>query len=44
MPKPYPRETKKAFVKRCVSIVIKEGKPAPQAVAICNSIYDNRKV
>jgi len=45
MPKPNPLETKKVFIKRCIPIVLNEGtaKSVDQAVAICNSIYEQKK-
>jgi hypothetical protein len=42
MPKPSSGETKPEFMKRCVPQVINEGKNSDQAVAICNSLWNNR--
>ena len=43
MPEPKKGEHREAFVKRCIPVLIGEGKEAKQAVAICNSMFDNRK-
>lgn len=43
MPKPNPNETKPEFMKRCVPILVEEGKPSAQAVAVCYSLWENRK-
>jgi DNA-binding phage protein len=38
---PSKGEHQKDFIDRCIKYVIDEGKEAPQAVAICNSLWDN---
>jgi len=43
MPSPGKNEKQGDFVKRCVPIVIKEGKEQKQAVAICNSMWSKAK-
>jgi len=43
MPSPNKNETKKDFLKRCIPQVIKEGKKQDQAIAICNSLFENKK-
>jgi len=43
MPTPNKGETKDDFVKRCVPVVVREGKDNKQAVAICTSIYENKE-
>lgn len=45
MPKPGKGEKKKDFIDRCIPIVIDDGtaKDGDQAVAICNSIWDDSK-
>lgn len=45
MPQVQSGETQEDFVKRCIPIVIEDGTAAnpDQAVAICNSIYDESK-
>lgn len=40
--KPGENETKDDFVQRCVSVMIGEGKEQDQAVAICNSVWENK--
>jgi len=46
MPRPGKNETKKDFIKRCVPIVIEDGtaKDSDQAVAICNSLWEKKKM
>lgn len=39
---PSPGETKSEFIGRCVSYIINEGKDTDQAVAICQSLWDNK--
>jgi hypothetical protein len=39
MPQPRKGESKKNFISRCISTVVKEGKEQKQAVAICTSIW-----
>jgi len=42
---PKENESREEFVKRCVPEVIREGRKANQAVAICNAIFDrDRKI
>ena len=43
MPKVNPKESEKKYVSRCIPILIKEGKPADQAAAICHSMYKQSK-
>ena len=43
MPAPKAGETQKEFVSRCIPIVIREGKDRDQAVAICHSMWKNKK-
>lgn len=43
MPKPTKNEAKEDFLKRCIPMLIEEGKPQDQAVAICNSMWENKK-
>lgn len=40
MPKPTTGESKNDFLKRCIPQLIDEGRSQEQAVAICNSLYD----
>jgi hypothetical protein len=42
MPTPRKGEKKNDFMKRCVPQVVNEGKESDQAVAICNSLWENR--
>jgi hypothetical protein len=39
---PTQGETKKEFIPKCIKYVIDEGKDSEQAVAICNSMWDNK--
>ena len=43
MPIPNSNEQQDEFIKRCVPILVGEGKENDQAVAICNSVWENRK-
>ena len=43
MPAPREGETQKEFVSRCIPIVIREGKKRDQAVAICHSMWREKK-
>lgn len=43
MPTPRIAESEKKFVARCVPILIAEGRKPDQAVAICHSMWKNRK-
>lgn len=36
---PKPNETKSEFIGRCVPVVIDEGRPKDQAIAICYSMW-----
>ena len=40
MPKPHPKESKNDYMNRCIPKLIEEGKESNQAVAICNSMYE----
>lgn len=44
MPKPRPNETKDNYIGRCIGVLINEGKPKDQAVAVCNSMWDENKM
>lgn len=39
---PTQGETKEEFIPKCIKYVIDEGKDSEQAVAICNSMWDNK--
>ena len=39
---PTSGETKEEFIPKCIKYVIDEGKDSEQAVAICNSMWDNK--
>lgn len=43
MPTPNKDESKEDFIKRCVPILISEGKDNKQAVAVCYSLYTQHK-
>jgi len=43
MPDPKKDEKKEDYMKRCIPILVKEGKSVSQAVAVCSSMFDNRK-
>lgn len=44
MPTPRKDEKKSEFISRCIEYVVeKEGKKQEQAVAICHSIWKNKK-
>jgi hypothetical protein len=43
MPTPNKGESERDFVKRCVPVLIDEGKKPDQAVAVCHSLYDEHK-
>lgn len=43
MPKPRKNESREHFMQRCVPMLIDEGKPQDQAVAVCSSIWENRR-
>jgi hypothetical protein len=43
MPKPKKNEKKEEFIKRCIPILVEEGNSKEQAVAICYSMWDNKK-
>ena len=40
MPKPKEGESKEDFMKRCIPILVDEGKNSDQAIAICYSIWE----
>jgi hypothetical protein len=42
--KPNPSESKNDFLARCIPVVVKEGKDADQAAAICYSYFKGEKV
>jgi hypothetical protein len=42
MPTPNGSESKKDFIERCIPILVKEGKPQDQAVAICYSKWERK--
>jgi hypothetical protein len=43
MPTPNKNETERDYVKRCVPILIGEGKKPDEAVAVCHSMWDEHK-
>lgn len=43
MPSVKKNESKEKYLSRCIPVLIKEGKPQNQAVAICNSMYEQSK-
>jgi len=44
MPAPREGEKQKDFISRCISYIIKkEGKKRDQAVAICHSLWEEKK-
>lgn len=42
MPEPNENESREEFLERCIPQVIEEGKEQDEAVAICNSLYENK--
>lgn len=42
MVSPTAGESKDEFLSRCIPVVINEGKPQEQAIAICNSYWENK--
>jgi hypothetical protein len=42
MPNPRQGETKDKFMSRCIPMVMAEGKPQAQAIAVCSSLWDRR--
>jgi hypothetical protein len=42
MPKPKKNERKEDFIARCVPVLVEEGKPQGQAVAICYSMWEEK--
>ena len=42
MPKPSKKETKEQWLKRCIPVLIGEGKDKDQAIAVCMSQWENR--
>jgi hypothetical protein len=43
MPEPKKDEDRDDFMKRCIPQLINEGKEKDQAIAICNSIWENKE-
>ncbi len=43
MPTPAPYERRDKFLERCIPMLIDEGKPPDQAVAICNSMFEDKR-
>jgi len=43
MPTPKKGESRNDFMSRCIPQVMNEGKRQNQAIAICNSIWENRR-
>ena len=43
MPNPRKGEKKDDYISRCIGVLINEGKEQDQAVAICNSMWDESK-
>jgi len=44
MPNVQPGESKDDFLKRCIPMLRNEGKPEDQAIAICESMYEEKKM
>lgn len=44
MPKPKSGESKDDYMKRCIPIVMQEGKDNDQAVAMCNSMFEKKEM
>ncbi len=44
MPYPEKGEEKNHYISRCVSEVMKEGKPQKQALAICFSYWEKKQI
>lgn len=42
MPTPQKGESRDDFLDRCIPMLVSEGKPRAQAVAICSSMYSNK--
>jgi hypothetical protein len=42
MPKPEPNEDKKHYISRCIKVLMNEGKPQKQAIAICYSMWERK--
>ena len=42
-PTPTAGESRDHFMSRCIPVVMEEGKPRDQAVAICSSLFENKK-
>lgn len=40
VPTPNSNETKKEFIRRCIRVLINEGKPQEQSIAMCYSLWD----
>ena len=43
MPEPTAGESKKEYIDRCIPYLVKEGKPQDQAVAICYSMWKQKR-
>lgn len=43
MPTPNPEESKQEFIRRCIPLMLDEGKPHKQAVAICLNIWNRNQ-
>ena len=43
MPNPRKNEKKDEYMKRCIPVLIKEGKSEDQSVAVCSAMYDEKK-
>ncbi len=43
-PKPGKDESKEDFMKRCIPMLIDEGKEKDQAIAICNQLFDEKQI
>lgn len=43
MPTPRASENRDDFLKRCIPMLINEGKPKDQAIAVCNAMWVNRE-
>src|SRR5512139_1708455 len=41
MPDPMPNESHDDFMERCIPMLISEGRPQDQAVAVCNSMFED---
>lgn len=43
MPTPNKGETKENYIQRCIPYLVKEGKPQDQAIAICHSMWKQKR-